>query len=322
MQDACICVFRCPECENHCYRLPFLVFSERLWYKKLIMPIKIRFGHSPDPDDAFMFYAIAHKKIDLRGFDVVHVVEDIESLNRRALKNELEVTAVSVHAYAHIASHYAIMRSGASIGEKYGPILIAGGGQFFHKSMSQKELKRTVPGKKIAIPGVLTTANLVLKLCLSDFIPILVPFDQILDYVKASKADLGLVIHEGQITYQNEGLEKVLDLGEWWWNETKLPLPLGIDVIRKDLGEQVMENFAAVFHDSIIYSLEHRKEALDYAAPFGRGLSREAEDQFVGMYVNDYTCDLGEKGRQGIVELLKRGHEQKILPEKITPEFV
>lgn len=272
---------------------------------------KIRFGHSPDPDDAFMFYAIAHRKIDLRGFDVDHVVEDIESLNQRALSGELEATAVSVHAYAFLADTYAIMRSGASIGEQYGPIVVS------KSSLPVRELR----GKRIAIPGKMTTAFLVLQLLARDVEVVVVPFDHILDYVKAGKADAGLIIHEGQLTYKDHGLQKVLDLGAWWWDETKLPLPLGVDVIRKSLGAETMKSFADVFKQSIIYSLEHRKEALDYAMPYGRGLTREAGDRFVGMYVNDYTRDLGPKGEAGIRELLTRGYEANILPKKITPEF-
>ncbi len=274
--------------------------------------INIRFGHSPDPDDAFMFYAIAKNKIDTKEFKIVHVVEDIESLNQRALKAELEVTAVSVHAYAYIHDHYAIMRSGASMGDQYGPIVVAA------KPFQASDLK----GKKIAIPGTLTTAFLALQLFEKNFSYEIVPFDQILDYVKAGKADCGLIIHEGQLTYQENGLHKILDLGEWWWHQTKLPLPLGVDVIRKNLGPEKMKSFSGVFKESIVYSLEHRKEALHYALPYGRGISEERGDQFVGMYVNDYTVDLGKDGESSIVELLRRGYDQKILKGKIIPEFV
>jgi 1,4-dihydroxy-6-naphthoate synthase len=272
----------------------------------------IRFGHSPDPDDAFMFYGIAENQVNLRGFRIAHVVEDIESLNKRALRGELEATAVSVHAYAYLADQYAIMRSGASIGEKYGPIVVS------KKPMKASELR----GKKIAIPGTLTTANLVLRLFEKEFSYILVPFDKILDYVKSGKADAGLIIHEGQLTYESEGLSKVIDLGEWWWEKTKLPLPLGVDVVRKDLGLEQMKRITEVFKESILYSLSHREEALRYALPFGRGISHEAADRFVGMYVNDYTRDLGEEGENGIRELLIRGFDQGLIPKKIVPEFV
>lgn len=272
----------------------------------------IRFGHSPDPDDAFMFYAIAKNKIDTKKFKIVHVVEDIESLNKRALKAELEVTAVSTHAYSYIHNEYAIMRSGASMGDQYGPIVVAS------KPFNSNELR----SKKIAIPGTLTTAYLALKLFEMDFSYVIVPFDQILDAVKNGEVDCGLVIHEGQLTYSDQGLHKILDLGQWWWKKTGLPLPLGVDVIRKNLGTEQIESFSQVFKESIVYSLEHRKDALDYALPYGRGISKEAGDKFVRMYVNDLTVDLGQKGEDSICELLKRGYEQGILDQKITPEFV
>lgn len=275
------------------------------------MPV-IRFGHSPDPDDAFMFYAIAKKKIDLRGFEVHHVVEDIESLNQRALKGELEATAISVHAYAYVADRYAILRSGASMGDRYGPIVVS----------KQKMGPKDLGGKKIAVPGMLTTAYLALRIFEKNFSYVVVPFDKILDYVESGRADAGLVIHEGQITYGRQKLHKVIDLGKWWWEKTKLPLPLGIDVVRKDLGPEQMRSFSKVFQESIVYSLEHRKDGLDYAAPFGRGLSRADEDRFVAMYVNDYTRDLGPKGEESIREILKHGFREKLLQSEINPEFV
>lgn len=280
----------------------------------------IRFGHSPDPDDAFMFYAIAKGKINLNGFKILHVVEDIESLNQRALRGELEATAVSVHAYAYLADTYAIMRSGASIGEKYGPIVVSK--EPLNVGAGLKPAPTPLQGKKIAIPGALTTANLVLKLFERQFSYVLVPFDKILDYVQSGKADAGLVIHEGQITYEAKGLHKVIDLGEWWWEKTQLPLPLGLDVVRKNLGAKTMEHVSRIFKESILYGLEHREEALDYALHFGRGLGKVQGDRFVGMYVNDYTCDLGPKGEEGIRELLIRGYARGLLPKKITPEFV
>lgn len=303
----------------------------------------IRFGHSPDPDDAFMFYAIAKKKIDLRGFNIVHVVEDIESLNRRALRGELEATAISVHAYAYLCDQYAVMRSGASIGEKYGPIVVAresssplappaaglvgeekGGGvpPSLPSPVKGEGVKRSLRGKKIAIPGTLTTATLVLRLFEKEFSYVIVPFDKIMDHVVSGKADAGLVIHEGQITYQEKGLHKVIDLGEWWWEKTQSPLPLGVDVVRKDLGPEKMQAISKLFKESIFYGLRHREEALDYALHFGRGISHEAGDHFVGMYVNDYTRDLGPRGEEGIRELLARAFAQKLLPRKIIAEFV
>ena len=276
------------------------------------MATAIHFGHSPDPDDAFMFYAIAKKKIDLAGFHITHVVEDIESLNQRALRGELEASAISIHTYAYVSDQYAIMRSGASIGEKYGPIVVS------REPLCHENLER----KKIAIPGTMTTAALVLKLAVKKFSYVIVSFDKILDFVKSGKADAGLVIHEGQITYHESGLHKVIDLGEWWWEKTGLPLALGIDAVHKKLGNDQMRRFSKIFRDSIIYSLAHREEALEYAAPFGRGLSREAEDKFVGMYVNEYTKELGVKGEESIRELLTRSFARKLLPKKIRPEFV
>lgn len=273
----------------------------------------IQFGHSPDPDDAFMFYAIAKNKIPLDGFQIDHVVEDIESLNQRAMRGaELEATAVSVHAFAYLADRYAIMRAGASIGEKYGPIVVS------RTPMKPAELR----GKKIAIPGKLTTANLVLKLFEKDFIPEIVPFDQILDHVASGKSEAGLIIHEGQITYREKGFRKVIDLGEWWWEETKLPLPLGIDVIRKDLGQETMARLSRVFKESILYALKNRKPALEYAIQFGRGLRPDLNNRFVGMYVNDYTIDLGDAGERGIRELYARAVSSGIVPRLSDIEFV
>lgn len=271
----------------------------------------IRVGHSPDPDDAFMFYALAKAKIPMQGFQVEHVIEDIESLNQRALKAELEVTAVSCHAYAYLADHYTIMTSGASVGDKYGPVLVA---------CSKQD--KNIRGKKIAVPGKLTTAYLALQLYEKDFQPVFVPFDQIFEAVKAGKADLGLIIHEGQITYEERGFHKVVDLGEWWDDQTKLPLPLGVDVIRRDLGEEVTKSFSKLFKQSIEYALAHRQDALEYAIQYGRGIRPNLNDQFVGMYVNHYTVDLGPKGEAGLELLLRKGYEQGILPKKITPLFV
>lgn len=281
----------------------------------------IRFGHSPDPDDAFMFYAIAKNKIDMRGFVVSHVVEDIESLNQRALKAELEVTAVSCHAYAYMEDRYAVMRSGASVGDQYGPILVA------HKDSplySNKELLKpeAIRGKRIAIPGKLTTAYLSLQLFERDFEAVFTPFDQIFDAVAAGKADLGLIIHEGQITYENLGFRNILDLGVWWFEKHQLPLPLGIDVIRRDLGAETMRSFAAVFKESIQYALDHRAPALEYARDFGRGISETLNDRFVGMYVNDYTVDLDTKGQAGLRTLLHEGYQQGLLPRLVVPQFI
>ena len=286
----------------------------------------IRFGHSPDPDDAFMFYAFAKNKIDMRGFRVEHVIEDIESLNQRALKGELEVTAVSCHAYAYLADQYVVMRSGASVGDNYGPILV----QRATSNVQLEDKKQTVSPVKIAVPGKLTTAYLALQLyslsvdrcALRGFETIFAPFDQIFDAVKLEKADLGLVIHEGQITHAENGLEKVLDLGAWWHEKTRLPLPLGIDIIRRDLGGETIVAFSKLFKESIEYALNHREEALEYASQFGRGISHALNDRFVAMYVNDRTLDIGADGEAGFRKLLDEAYQAGIIPKKINLEFV
>ncbi len=275
----------------------------------------IRFGHSPDPDDAFMFYAIAKNKIDMRGFEIRHVIEDIESLNQRALKGELEVTAVSCHAYAFLSDKYQVMRSGASVGNQYGPMLV---------SLQDKGTisPDDIRGKKIAIPGKLTTAFLSLQIFEKDFQPVFIPFDRIFDAVKAGQVDYGLIIHEGQLTYKTEGFYCALDLGVWWHAKTGCPLPLGVDVIRRDLGQTAIRNFAAVFKDSIQYALDHRSEALDYALEYGRGLSKNLGDRFVGMYVNDDTVDLSRQSEKGLRMLLEEGARLGLLPSVPRVDFV
>lgn len=274
----------------------------------------IRFGHSPDPDDAFMFYAFAYETIPMKGFKVKHVIEDIESLNQRALKNaELEVTAVSCHAYAYLADKYKVMRSGCSMGDQYGPILVG-------KKSAVKG--QSIKGLKVAVPGKLTTAYLALQLFEKDFIPVFVPFDQIFDAVEKGQVDLGLIIHEGQITFEKKGFEKVVDLGQWWFEKHQLPLPLGVDVIRRDLGEETMKAFSALFKESILYSLANRKPALEYAKQYGRGISDELNDRFVGMYVNDWTVDLGEKGIRSFQTLLDEAHQKGLIPHPVKLEFV
>lgn len=279
---------------------------------KTTKSIPIRIGHSPDPDDAFMFYALAHEKIDMRGFRVEHVIEDIESLNQRALKGELEVTAVSCHAYAYLADRYLVMRSGASVGDKYGPILVGRG----------NGLQTAMRGKRIAIPGKLTTAYLVLQLYEKEFTPVFMPFDKIMDAVKNGEVDYGLIIHEGQITFAEYGLKKVLDLGEWWHEKTRLPLPLGIDIIRRDLGPETIHGFTRLFKESIEYALNHRKDALEYAGQFGRGISEDLNDRFVAMYVNDRTVDLGAEGEAGFRHLLDEAYAARLIPSRIELEFI
>ena len=271
---------------------------------------KIRIGHSPDSDDAFMFYALAKGLISTGPFEIVHVIEDIETLNQRALAAELEVTAISVHAYAYVAKDYALMPCGASIGDQYGPLVVA------------KAPMETLEGKRIAIPGKMTTAYLTLSLCQPNFQAEPRPFDKILDAVQQDEVDAGLIIHEGQLTYAREGLHKVIDLGEWWHEETGLPLPLGANVIRRDLGTEKIRQITALLKQSIQYSLEHRARGLEYAMTYARDMETALADKFVGMYVNDYTLDYGEKGRAGVRELLHRGNDAGIIPHRVDADFV
>lgn len=277
-----------------------------------LVKAKIRVGHSPDPDDAFMFYAIAHDKIKTDGITFSHVIEDIESLNKRSFQGELEVTALSAFTFFQVADKYALMPCGASIGDNYGPILVA------KNSVYAKELT----GKKIAVPGINTTAYLTLRLFLKDFKEVVVPFDKILDAVESGQVDAGLIIHEGQLTYESLGFKKVADLGEWFFEMTKLPLPLGVDVIRKNLGRDVMRKVTRLLRDSIHYGLKNRPEALQYAMKFGRGIEPGTADRFVGMYVNDYTVDMGHKGKKGLLTLQKAAMDYGFLKKSAPIEFV
>ncbi|HVJ87179.1 MAG TPA: MqnA/MqnD/SBP family protein [Caulifigura sp.] len=300
----------------------------------------IRVGHSPDPDDAFMFHALANDKIETGPYQFVHELVDIETLNRRAFTGELELTAVSLHGYAYLTDRYAICACGASMGDGYGPMVVA------KTPMTREDLA----GKTIAIPGTLTTANLALRLWLKDRRPIehkvagvtlpqpaatgkvsadsvhpdyvVVEFDQILDYVAAGKADAGLIIHEGQLTYGNQGLHLIRDMGEWWMTETGLPLPLGGNAIRKDLGEEGMKEVTRLLKESIEYGLKHRGDALDHALQYGRDLDRSQADKFVGMYVNDWTIDFGERGRKAVAALLQRGYEEGLIPNPVELQFI
>ena len=271
---------------------------------------KIRIGHSPDSDDAFMFYALAKGLIPTDPYEIVHVIEDIETLNQRALAAELEVTAISVHAYAYVAKDYVFMPCGASIGDQYGPLVVS------------KTPIDTLAGKRVAIPGTMTTAYLTLSLFQPDFEAETRPFDKILDAVQQDEVDAGLIIHEGQLTYAREGLHKVIDLGEWWYEETGLPLPLGANVIRRNLGTEKIREITALLKQSIQYSLEHRERGLAYAMTYARDMETSLADKFVGMYVNDYTLDYGEKGRAGVRELLHRGSASGIIPHRVDADFV
>ena len=275
----------------------------------------IRLGHSPDPDDAFMFHALADELIPTDGFRFEHVLRDIETLNDWAKEGRLEVTALSVHAYAYLSEGYRLLPHGASMGEQYGPIVVARG------PLDPAELPRL----RVAIPGVLTSAFLELQLAVGRIAdPVIVPFDRILDVVEAGEVDAGLVIHEGQLTYETQGLRSVLDLGQWWHELTGgLPLPLGANAVRRDLDEgDTLPRLSRILRDSIAYGLEHRTAALEYAEGFGRGLDRGLADRFVGMYVNDRTLDYGEDGRAAVAELLRRGHEAGLIDRAVVVDFV
>jgi 1,4-dihydroxy-6-naphthoate synthase len=272
----------------------------------------IHVAHSPDSDDAFMFYALATRKIDTGDLNYIHTLSDIETLNRKAMKGEFEVSAVSFHAYAYLSDKYALLSCGASMGRNYGPIVVAG------KPMRAQSLSKMT----VAIPGTLTTAFLALRLMEPDVQYQVVPFDKILEEVQMGKYEAGLLIHEGQITYREMGLYKVVDLGEWWLKETGLPLPLGGNVIRRDLGKPTMERVAQDIKRSIQYGLDHREEAMAYALQFARGLDTQRIDRFIGMYVNDLTLDYGTEGKQAVKKLLGEAYKNKLIPERVALEFI
>ena len=277
----------------------------------------IRVGHSPDPDDAFMFHALANDKIETGDYRFEHELVDIETLNRRAFTGELELTAISVHAYAKLAQQYILCTCGASMGDRYGPMVVA------RDACSLDELR----SRTVAIPGTLTTAYLTLRMCLGDFQHVVVPFDRIIEATVAGMhdgqaIDAGLIIHEGQLTYADQSLQLIIDLGEWWHDQTGLPLPLGANALRRDLGREACREINELLHASIRYGMEHRQEALEYALQYGRDLDRSRADQFVGMYVNDWTLDFGPRGRKAVDELLSRGHRAGIISEPVKAEFV
>lgn len=273
----------------------------------------IRVAHSPDSDDAFMFYGLARGHIDTGDIEFIHELQDIESLNRRALAGELEVTAVSIHAYAYLADQYALLPHGASMGDGYGPRVVA------REPMSVDDLR----GRLIAIPGTMTSAYLALKLLQPEIETVTVPFDEIEAYVKAGKADAGLIIHEGQLTYKDEGLHLIVDLGVWWGEQTGgLPLPLGGNVIRRDLGPELTRRVSKLLRDSIAYSLDNRAAGLDYAKEYSRGLDDALTDEFVGMYVNARTLDYAPDARRSVQLFLDRGYEAGLIPHRVQVEFV
>jgi 1,4-dihydroxy-6-naphthoate synthase len=279
------------------------------------MPRTIRVAHSPDSDDAFMFYALADGKIDTGDLRYVHELSDIESLNQRARRAELEVTAVSIHAYAYIWRAYALLGSGSSMGDGYGPRLVS--------TRSRPEDPRAaLAGLRVAVPGPLTTAYLALKLYQPAVAEVVIPFDRIEEAVHRGDVDVGLLIHEGQLTYADSGLHLWADLGAWWLEDTGLPLPLGGNAVRRDLGEPVIRQIARDLRASIVYALEHRAPALAHASRFNRGIGAERTDTFVGMYVNQWTVDYGPRGRAAVQQLLDRGHAAGLIPERVKVEFV
>ena len=271
--------------------------------------MEVRVAHSPDSDDAFMFYALAAGKVDTGPYHFTHALEDIESLNRKAQRGVYEVTAISFHDYEYIADRYILASSGASMGDRYGPIVIA------------REKLDGVRGRKVAIPGTLTSAYLALRLYEPEFDYVVVPFDAIMEAVERGEADAGLLIHEGQLTYSGRGLHKVVDLGVWWHETTGLPLPLGGNAIRRDLGPEAMREVSRLLKESIRYALDHRREALEHAMRFARGLDEQQAGKFVGMYVNSRTLDYGEPGRRAVELLLERAYERKLVPHRVAVEY-
>ena len=276
------------------------------------MSATLSLAHSPDSDDAFMFYGLASGHVPADGLEIVHVLKDIETLNREAREGRHEITAISIHAYPHVAERYALMSCGGSIGDGYGPLLVG------REPLDPKHLG----GLTVAVPGTLTTAYLALKLFLPEAKTIVRPFDAILDEVVAGRADVGLIIHEGQLTYRGQGLHRILDLGAWWKDETGLPLPLGGNAVRRDLGPALMARLTALVRATVEYSLAHRKEALAYAMSFARGMDPRVADRFVGMWVNEMTVDCGTRGRRAVQELLDRGHDAGIIPTRVRVDFV
>ncbi len=278
------------------------------------MPL-IRLAHSPDSDDAFMFFALATGKVPTGDRRYEHALADIETLNQRALRRELDVTAISIHAYAYLADAYALLSHGASMGDRYGPCLVA-------VEPPPGNPCDALRGRRIAIPGKLTTAALTFALYQPDFEPVVVEFDRIEDAVRRGEVDAGLLIHEGQLTYEATGLHLWVDMGVWWYDETGLPLPLGGNAIRRDLGDDLIRAISKDLRASIVYGLAHRDEALAHAMQYARGLDRDKAERFVSMYVNDYTVDYGEKGRRAVQLLLDRGADAGIIPQRVEVAFV
>jgi 1,4-dihydroxy-6-naphthoate synthase len=282
-------------------------------------------GHSPDPDDAFMFYAMAENKIDLHGYGFEHRLEDIQTLNERALRGELHISAISIHAYAYVADKYALLPCGASMGDGYGPILvrkIPGSTSQIPKANQRVDAQKSLRGCMIAVPGKMTSAFLALQLFAGDFDYVVVPFDQIFEAVKNGRADAGLIIHEGQLTYSRSGFQKIVDLGEWWKRETGLPLPLGGNVLRKDIPHPIQRDLLEIIRESIEFGLTHRDEALRHSLPYARDMNADLADRFIGMYVNEFTRDYGKLGRAAIRRFLGDARDRGYIDAPIKVEFV
>jgi len=279
-------------------------------------------GHSPDPDDAFMFYALAEHKIDTRGFRFEHILQDIETLNQRATRGELHISAISIHAYAYVLDKYALLPCGASMGDGYGPMLVAKAGEGPGENATENEVRQWLRQRLIAVPGAMTSAVLALRLFMVDFDSINIPFDQIFHLVRTGGAGAGLIIHEGQLTYSREGFAKILDLGEWWKKKTELPLPLGGNVIRRDIAPPVRKELCGILRESIRYGLEHRDAAVRHSMGWARNLDTALTDRFIGMYVNDLTMDYGDTGRRAVHRFLGEASEAGLIPAPVELEFV
>ena len=279
-------------------------------------------GHSPDPDDAFMFYAMAENKIDLRGYRFEHRLEDIQTLNERALRGELHISAISIHAFAYVSDRYALLPCGASMGDGYGPMVVTAGSESPAADASDEGIRAWLRTRTIAIPGRMTSAYLALQLYVGGFDHIVVPFDQIFEAVKSGRAAAGLIIHEGQLTYSQAGFTKVLDLGEWWKRETGLPLPLGGNVLRKDIAPAVQRDLLAIMRESIDFGLAHRDEAVQHSMPYARDMDANLAGKFIGMYVNDYTRDYGTMGRRAVREFLQAAHRRGYVEKAPAVEFI
>jgi 1,4-dihydroxy-6-naphthoate synthase len=287
-------------------------------------------GHSPDPDDAFMFYAMAENKIDLRGYRFEHRLEDIQTLNERALRGELHISAISIHAYAYVADKYALLPCGASMGDGYGPIAIREHptSKIEHRTSNERPAfdesaaREFLAGSKIAVPGKMTSAFLAFQLFAGEFAYVVVPFDEIFDAVKSGRADAGLIIHEGQLTYARSGFQKIIDLGEWWKRETGLPLPLGGNVLRKDIPHPIQRDLLEIIRESIEFGLAHRDQAVRHSLPYARDMNADLADKFIGMYVNEFTRDYGETGRAAIRKFLGEARDKGYIDAPIEVEFV